>query len=162
MPQVPTPTLFDLPSAEAKKLRKLLFERDVLGYAFSYAALLKLVTSLQPNADESEAVEAIFGCVAACKDDEEKTVKDGLKEKIGEIFLTHDIKAVRHEDPFGRKMDCILYETKTPSRLDQKKMVEMAPQFKIPTGKLMELMEAATKPGEPYVAMKVVEVKEKE
>ncbi len=159
MTKVPTPTLYDIPAAEAKKLKKLLFERDFLGYALSYAALSKLLGRYIP--DDTEMAEMLSGCIAAFTSEDETTAKDELRGRIGDIFLNHDIKSVRHEDMFGRNMDCVLYESTSGAKLDKTRMLELAPKFGISITKLKELMDAATEPGKPFVAMKVVEVKEK-
>src|SRR5215471_15572023 len=103
MPQVPTPSIFDIPKAEATKLKKLMHEREFLGYHLSYKSLLALVVEIFP--DEDDAAEAISKCILGFTDDDIEEVKAELKDKIGNILMDNGISSIRHDDPFGRTMD---------------------------------------------------------
>lgn len=148
-------SLLDIARAQRQKLSKLLFERIVLGYAFSYSKLYKLLESC--GMDDEEIRVQLSKCILATGDEEEKTVKADLNDQISSIYVQNDIKSLREADPFGRVKDCGVYESKSVI-LNKSKLIENAPTFGISTSKIMELIAASTITT-PFVAMSVREVK---
>jgi len=155
---VPTPELTDLAKGVRKKLEGLLHERAVLGYAFSYSKLFSLVSQFMEN-DEA-AHTAIQDCILAIDDESEKDVKKDLNDRIAAIYSENDLSSLRAVDPFGRKMDFLLYESKTASQLSKTKLVEYAPEFGISTKKALSWIEKSTTPGKPYTTLVARGVKE--
>lgn len=100
MPQVAPATLNDLPKAERAKAQRLMFERAVLQYRFSFEKLL-----------EHMSEEDLQQCVIAWGEDEEKKVKADLNDQLLTIFTNNGIdRTLRFEDPFGRPKDYMAYE----------------------------------------------------
>ena len=131
---VPTPEIDSLPAPDRKKVYKLLAERAMHGLTFSYAKLIKL-------ADGS--VEAVKACVAAFDEDEAKEEKRILNEGITDILGSNGITSVRGPDQFGITRD-LIYIDSNSSSLSSKRLLELAPKFKIPTDTAMAWIEAAT------------------
>lgn len=158
MPYVPPPDLTDIERKDRAKLQKLFFERAVLGYAFSYSKLLKLM--LKIGFDEKEAHAELQDCIIAFDTNQEEEAKRDVNNKLSAIFAENGVKGVRTEDPFGRKMDCSAYESSSSS-FSQKRALELGPTFGLATATLARLFEKATTKT-PYVAVRMVAVKEKE
>lgn len=159
MPFVEPNTISDVPSKERDKLRRYLHERDVLGYAFSYSKLFKLVSTFL---DKEDTHEALQDCILAFDTSQEDETKKELNDKISEILLENGMKGIRSPDPFNRLMDCTIYESTSAPRFNRNKAIEIAPKYGVSTSKMMEILEASTTPGSQFVAVRVVAVKEKE
>lgn len=157
MPYLPPAELSDLNRKDRTKLESLLQERAVLGYAFSYTKLHRLLESLVEDADA-----AIQDCISAVDDDSLKTAKSDLTDRISAIYAENNLSSVLFQDPFGRKMNSCLYESKTGARLNQTKMVESAPGLiNVSSAKIQKLIDACTEPGKSYTALRLMAVKEK-
>ena len=153
---IPTPELTDLNKKVRDKLQPLLHEKAVMGYAFSYSKLLALLTRMgaeDPNLEISK-------CILAVDSKSEDEAKSKVNDKIAAIYSEEELKSLRSEDPFGRRMDYMIYESTTPARLNSTKLVEIAPSLGISTKKALELVAKATTPGSPYVAVVARAVKE--
>jgi len=160
MPNVPSPTLSDIPSKERRKLEKLLFERDVLGYAFSYAKLFRLIESLGNYSDE-DIHASLQDCILAFDTPQEDEAKKDLNDRISAILTEHGLKGLRSPDPFGRLMDLSMYESTSAPRFNRDKAVEIAPSLGVSTTKILEILERATSPGKTFAAVKVQAVRQK-
>jgi hypothetical protein len=155
---IPTPELTDLAKPIRVKLEKLLHEKAVLGYGFSYTKLHKLLADVGVDANEIDPM--LQDCILAVDDASHKDAKTDLNDRISAIYAEEDLKSLRAADPFGRKMDFLLYESKTAPQLSKTKLVEMAPKFNISTKRAIEWIEASTTPGKPYIALVARGVKE--
>jgi len=115
MPTVPPNTLNDLPKSVRREAQRLLFERSVLGYAFSFEQLEKHMS-----------VADIQKCVISWKDDELKSVKSDINDRLTSIYTENGIdKTLRDTDPFGRPKDYIMMEGTTVS-FSQNRALEIA------------------------------------
>lgn len=130
--------------ADREKLAKLLQERAVLAYAFSWGRLIERIKVLAPKASEADVVSALFNSVAAFTDDQAKELKAELNEKIADLFTEYDQKTIRHVDPFGRQKDFIMQEG-TSTSCPQKRVMEVAvSKYGLNADKLAKAFEDAT------------------
>ncbi len=161
MPNVPAPTLSDIPAKERRKLETLIHERDVLGYAFSYKKLFRLIEGLGSYSDD-DIHAALQDCILAFDTPQEDDAKKDLNDRITAILAEHGLQSMRSPDPFGRLMDVLVYESRSGPKFNRDKAVEIAPTLGVSTTKIMEILERATSPGKPFVAVKVQAVKQKD
>ena len=151
------PKMIDaLPAKDKRKLQGLIEERAVLGYAFSYRQLHKLLAHYISN--ETELLDALHNCIEAVDDKQEKEAKAGLNDGIAEILQAHELRGVRTADPFGDAIDTAAYSSSTSS-LSKTKLVELAPSYGISTTKMLDLIEKSTTSTE-YAAVRITRVKE--
>lgn len=102
MPTITTPpkTMADVPKSVRAKLTRLLFERAVLGYTFSFS---KLAEFLSPD--------DIRQCIIAQTEDDAKKYKAEVNDEITAIYTENGIeKTLRDTDPFGNPKDYIMME----------------------------------------------------
>ncbi len=109
----PPSTLQDVSFKDRTRLQKIIYERAMLNYTFSYEKLLKafLMASSLMKYDIDVINNAIRECIVAWDDTEAKAVKDDLNDKISAIYTENGIeKTLRHTDPFGNGRDIIMME----------------------------------------------------
>lgn len=161
----PTPQLTEIKDRAARtKLQKLLHERECLSYSFSYKALVRALTALATEGGDEETIINLIGqCIVATTEDELKGIKKSLNDEISTIMLDNDLTAVRSEDPWDRKMDCVIYTHPGSSRFNATRAIEIWPsKYKISPAKAQEMIEAATVAGKEYTVVAVTPVREKE
>lgn len=123
MPTVPPKTINDLPRDVRKEFERLAFERSVLGYAFSFERLVKLLSST--GLSREEATTHLEACIVAWKEDEAKKLKESIGDKITNIYTENGIdKTLRYLDPFDRPKDYIMAEG-TAVSMSQNKAIEL-------------------------------------
>lgn len=155
MPYIPPSDIKDIPSKQREKLKGLLKERTVLGYAFSYRQLHRLLSLLGSEDPDSD----INTCIVAMGSDETDRVRKSLNEQITGIFEENGIKTLRDVDPFGNRMDYVYMETTTTS-FNRSRFAELAiAKLKVPADKLQAVMEEATTKT-PIVTLQCRKVKE--
>lgn len=159
MPNVPQPTLADVQANQRSKMRKLLNERAVFGYSFSYAELLKTFKALGVDSEE-DANSLMISCILARSDEEAKVVKDDLNFQLQKLMKDNELTGIRETDPSGRTIDCLTYKSKTAARFVKDKAIELAPDYGISVKKATEWINASYKPGEEYTVVTLREVKE--
>ena len=159
MPYIEPLTLNDLPRKERDNLRKLLYERDILGYAFSYSKLFALLSNYLAS---DECHEYLQDCILAFDTNQEDQAKSELNDQISAILLENGMTGVRSPDPFGRLMDCTIYTSTSPPRFNRNKAIELAPSMGVSTTAIMAILDSATSPGSAYAAVRVVAVKQKD
>lgn len=135
MPQVPPATLSDVKDrTQRKDLSKLLHEKEVLGYAFSYRKLCNMIQAL--DGDPSELQD----CIVAFNKDQEDLEKDKLNTRIEAILKENKITSMRETDPFGRVKD-VLYYSSTSTSFAQSRAIDKAAKYKIDPAQLKKLFE---------------------
>lgn len=159
---VPSSTLADVPSKERAALKKLLYERAVLGFSFSYSKLFKLLTSHNGDKEDPEAaaLSDIERCILAHDDTELKGVKQDINDQITALMGAHDIRSLEITDPWETKRRFTYYESSTSS-LNKNLMVQKGPSLGISTDKVLTLIESCTVTSK-YTALRCEKVKEKE
>lgn len=166
MPVLPPSTLQDIPKKDRPKVERMQYERSVLGYAFSFEGLMSNIQTLVTKAvdektlpDPEEIKEAIKRSVAAFNEDEAKTAKSRLNDKLQGIYLANGIKTLRDVDPFGRRKDYILIES-TSTSFKKDEAIEIAlKRYRIPAKTMTAIFEAATHKT-PFTTMQARDVKE--
>lgn len=112
MPVVPPATITDLPKSERAKAIKLMYERSLMQYYFSYEKLIKLLRELGDTYNDEETLnQRLCDCICAFTEDQAKEIKSELNDKITTIFTNNGIdRTLRYFDPFQRNKDYIMME----------------------------------------------------
>jgi hypothetical protein len=169
VPVVPPSTIAEIPKKQREKAERLMHERAVLGYAFSYQKLVENITEVVARASEDDFInsshrdEAIKQCIQdsieAYSEDDCKSAKNRLNEKLCALFAENGIKTLRDTDPFGRQKDYILMESASTS-CPRDRVIEIAvSKYGIPAKKLAQAFADATVKT-PFTTLQARDVKE--
>ncbi len=166
----PPCTLQDVSFKDRTKLQKLIYERAMLNYTFSYDKLLRAFISAMNKSQQAanlfenitidEVNILIRECIVAWDDTEAKVVKDDLNDKISAIYTENGIeKTLRHTDPFGNGRDIIMMEgTATSFSKTDAAQIAVA-DYGIAASDFQEILARATKQTK-YVTVQVRKVAE--
>lgn len=156
----------DIPNKKKRQeLTRLMAERSVLAYAFSWERLHKVFCTML--ADGNTPPEDIVGiantrlrhCVAAFDEKTERELKEKINEAILNIYTENGIeKTIRHTDPFGRPIDYIILEG-TSSSFNKEKALQWAVAHGIPAKTFNDMYEYNTSKSK-YVTISTRVVKE--
>lgn len=120
-------TLADVPRAQRAELKKLLDERAVMQYTFSYAKLASLLEKL----DCPDIPAALLKCIVAFKEEDAKSTKEGINDDIQALFMEAGLAAsesgaitLNEPDPFGRMKDFI-YMRSTSTSFSKQACIDM-------------------------------------
>jgi len=157
MPYEAPSSITDIPAKQRRKLQQLLHERSVLGYSFSWRALVKVLDAF--GLKEEEVAVVLEQSIAAYTDTEERKIKDELNNEIAAIYEEHGVKSMRDTDPFGRAKDYLYFESTSTSFSKDSAIKIGVSRYKIPAKTMADIFEAATT-RKPFVTLQVREVKE--